>query len=554
MMGVEGNGTRVDGPSRADWGTISAALRNRSGTVPGRSALSSRRESGSASPSDTGTHKSDAHHGVAGILDLVTELQANGALLLFHDPSGEPYARLSSLLIGGTRTLAVRSREFEQVLLGVSIARQRQAGQRVRGVQQASWVDACRTVAALAVHEGPSRPVFVRVARLENPPRVIVDLGDESGRAVVVTETGWCVVDDPPVAFRRSSSMRSLPIPDPGGDLSRLRKYLHFSDSAYPLVLAWMVNSLAGTVPYVLLVIYGEQGSAKSSGARCIRRLIDPSQSDLRGLSREERDLVIAAHSNYVLGFDNLSRLDARFSDAFCRLSDGSGFGTRRLYADRDEEVFSEPRPILLTGIEPAISAPDLLDRSYLMEAPRIVPSERRSERDLFAEFEQDRPQLFACLLDGVAAGLANLESVTLDQPPRRHDAARFAIAAEPSLGLPPGSTWTALSATRQEATTVATEASPFIEAIIELIEDESPFEGTMKGLLEVLLKRRGDARLPRGWPTNSNAASHALRRGTSILRDHGIDIDRQGPSGKYRDRLCTIGYGLTEPQSEEPV
>jgi hypothetical protein len=328
-----------------------------------------------------------------------------------------------------------------------------------------------------------------------------------------------------------------------------LRHYVHVSDASYPLVLAWAVNALAATVPNALIDLHGEQGSAKSTSARCLRRLIDPAQPDLRGLPRDERDLVIAAHNNYVLGFDNLSGLDSRLSDAFCRLSDGSGFGTRRLHTDREEEVFSGARPILLTGIEPATTAADLLDRTYLVEAPRIV--NHRGERELFAEFERDRPQLFGLLLDGVVSALAGLESVELAEVPRREDAARFAVAAEPGLGLPQGSIATALRSTHEQAVTFVTESSPFIQGVIDLVEECHLFTGTMKQLLHELDTRRVDTRARGAWPSGPVAAGHALRRGASTLRAMGMEVEHLGPSGRKRDRLWRIAEPASEPNRD---
>jgi putative DNA primase/helicase len=551
-MGADQNGTRTDAAATDDWDGVTRPLDVPMVLAGPRKKVQSETRRKRTSPTEA--QRPTAHpSGADKILDLATDLQADGSLELFHDGSGEPYAGVSSPLVTGVRTVAVHSGEFEQLFLRAMIQRQRSAGQPPRAVSQPAWHDASRTLAAMATHDRLARTVYTRVARLEDPPRVVIDLGDDSGCAVVVTDSGWMVTDDPPVAFRRSPHMRPLPVPQRGGQPDRLRKYIHVSDSTYPLVLAWTVNALAGTVPYVILVLYGEQDSAKSTSARILRRLIDPAQPEHRGLPRDERDLVIAAFNNYVLGFDNLSRLDLRWSDAFCRLSDGSGFGTRRLYSDRGEEVFSGARPILLTGIEPPTSAPDLLDRSYLVEASRIVPSERRDERELFAEFERDRPQLLGSLLDGVATALAHLESVQLDQAPRRADAARFAIAAEPGLGLAAGSIERAFGATRQQAMTVATEASPFLEAVIDLIEERQCFEGTMKSLLAILEERLRSSK-PSGWPTSSNAASSALKRGAPILRQIGIDVEHHGPRGKQRNRLWTITARPVEPTIEDAI
>jgi hypothetical protein len=76
-------------------------------------------------------------------------------------------------------------------------------------------------------------------------------------------------------------------------------------------------------VPYPLLAISGEQGSAKTVLSKLLKALIDPNAAPVRALSREERELMIAANNGYLLAFDNLSGLPVWLSDALCRLASG---------------------------------------------------------------------------------------------------------------------------------------------------------------------------------------------------------------------------------------
>jgi hypothetical protein len=87
-------------------------------------------------------------------------------------------------------------------------------------------------------------------------------------------------------------------------------------------------------------------------------------------LAREERDLVIAANNSHVLAFDNLSGLP------------------HALYTDADEVLFQAARPILLNGIGDVISRPDLADRAILVTLPPIRDTRRRSERQIWRDFE----------------------------------------------------------------------------------------------------------------------------------------------------------------------
>ena len=154
--------------------------------------------------------------------------------------------------------------------------------------------------------------------------------------------------------------MFPLPTPIRNGSLAHLRDMVNVgSDGDWALLLGWLVQALRPSVPYPILVLHGEQGSAKSTVARILRRLVDPNKAELRGDYREARDLAIAATNGWFVVLDNLSHLSTWLSDALCRLSTGGGFGTRMLYANDEEILFDFQRPIILTGIEELALDPD---------------------------------------------------------------------------------------------------------------------------------------------------------------------------------------------------
>ena len=70
---------------------------------------------------------------------------------------------------------------------------------------------ALQVLEAKAQFDGPERPVWVRIA--EHEGAIYLDLGNETWEAVKITTTGWEVVADPPVCFRRTRSMIALPYP-----------------------------------------------------------------------------------------------------------------------------------------------------------------------------------------------------------------------------------------------------------------------------------------------------------------------------------------------------
>jgi hypothetical protein len=124
-----------------------------------------------------------------------------------------------------------------------------------------------------------------------------------------------------------------------------------------------------------LLVIAGEQGSAKTVLSKMLRALVDPNVAPVRALPREERDLFIAANNGHVLAFDNLSALPPWLSDAFCWRASGGSFAVRQLYTDQDEVLFDAVRPIVLAPSAQALRkvAPPSVAQPAPNEQPQAV-------------------------------------------------------------------------------------------------------------------------------------------------------------------------------------
>ena len=259
-------------------------------------------------------------------------------------------------------------------------------------------------IEAKAHFDAPERVVHIRVGGLDG--RLYLDLGDETWRAVEIDATGWRVIDNPPVRFRRAAGMQPLPMPVPGGSVETLRSFLNVqSDADFVLVVAWALACLRNRGPYPVIVLSGEQGSAKSTFSAILRALLDPNTAPLRALPREDRDLFIAASNGHVLAFDNVSGLPAWISDTLCRLATGGGFAVRQLYTDQDEVLFDAARPVILNGIEDIVTRPDLADRAVFLTLEPIPEERRRPEAELWAAFEAERPRILGVLLDAVVRG-----------------------------------------------------------------------------------------------------------------------------------------------------
>jgi hypothetical protein len=329
-----------------------------------------------------------------------------------------------------------------------------------------------------------------------------------------------------------------LPLPEPrAGSIEELRPFLNLADeNSFILIVAWLVGALRPKGPYPILVLNGEQGSAKSTVSRLLRSVIDPSASCFRSYPRTERDVVISASNSWVLIFDNLSSLQPWFSDALCRISTGGGYATRELYKDKDETLFTDTRPIILNGITDIVHRHDLSDRCIFITLPPIKDEARRTEEQMNRKFDEARPGILGGLLDAVSTALKNYKSVTLPSLPRMADFAKWIVAAEPSLPWPPGAFLAAYNENRKGAYTSALDADIFAVAFREWFEGSEEWTGTASDLLQNIERDQDDKLLRhQAWPKDATRVSTKLRRLSGFLRRLGIDVEFTDRSGKSR-------------------
>ena len=460
---------------------------------------------------------------------------------LFHAPDSTGFADLN--INGHRETWPIRAKGFRRWLA-------RRFFEATQGAPCSEALQSALNVIEATAHfDAPERTVHIRIGGLDG--KLYLDLGDETWRAVEVDSTGWRVIDQPPVRFRRAAGMQPLPVPVSGGSIKTLRTFLNVqSDTDFVLVVAWALACLRNRGPYPVIALSGEQGSAKSTFSAILRALLDPNTAPLRALPREDRDLFIAASNGHVLAFDNVSGLPAWISDTLCRLATGGGFAVRQLYTDQDEVLFEAARPVILNGIEDIVTRPDLADRAIFLTLEPIPEARRRPEAELWAAFEAQRPGLLGALLDAVVEGLRRLPETRLEKLPRMADFALWASACETALWSA-GTFWAAYCDNRDDAVEGVIEADAVATAVCALMTTRTVWTGTASALLGALAEVVGErGAKSKAWPDNPRALAGRLRRAATFLRKVGVEISF-GREGRARTRNIHISTTPSCPATE---
>jgi len=441
---------------------------------------------------------------------------------LFHCLDGEAFITIP--VRGHRENWPVRSRQFKNWLS----ARAYEEMGIAPGAQAVE--DTLRVLEARAVNEGREETPWMRTGQRDG--RLFIDLCDADWRVIEIHRAGWKVTGGHDLPFIRSSSMRALPEPEAGESIDVLRPFVNTDREAdFMLSVAWLLAALGGRGPFPILMVQGQQGTGKSTFARVLRSLADPNGAPHRQLPRDIRDFAVAAANALVLSFDNISSIDPEISDMLCRASTGSGFATRTLHSDRDETVLNLSNPIILNGIPALSERADLADRTITVHLRPIPATERRSEKDLWREWDAAAPKVLGALLDGLSAGLRRIETTTLPELPRLADFALWITACEPGLGWEAGAFMTEYLENRSNAADSAFEADTVAVAIFDLAQAFSAdgWRGTPTELLETLnIQVSETIKRSRAWPITAQGLGNRMERAAPLLRSRGVHFERR--------------------------
>jgi hypothetical protein len=442
--------------------------------------------------------------------------------------------------------LASRSGNSLRARLAASL--HRQTGK----VASASALADCITVLEGEASELDPRPVWVRIGQHQDT--VVADMGTETGQCITVTPRGWSVQADSPVIFRRSELIHPLVTPDRGGTLDQLRELMNLPEDDYRLAIGWVVAAWFTGIPHPILLVQGEQGTAKSNLIRTLLDLVDPQPAADRTPPRDQREWAIFARASWAFSFDNITDIPPWLSNALCKGVTGDAVLQRVLHSDEDIGVYSFQRVIALTTI--AIRhdvAGDLADRILLVE-PEVI-DKRRTEADVQAARAAALPGALGAVLDLVAGVLRELPGTAVENAPRMADFAKVLAALDTVTG------WDTLASYRAKVATLALsliEGNTFAYAIYKLATAPSPgglepgpWEGTAAELLDTLRRLCAEARLTASdLPDDVRAVGRQVREIAPSLRKAGVDI-RPRKSGPRR--LLRITKIESEARPENP-
>jgi len=477
---------------------------------------------------ERGTKKKDKERKRKSVSEELVEIAMGEIELLFVDQFKVPYC---SFRTEDTRQVwPVKSKAFKRWICGLLWEKEK------RAVYSEALTSALNVLEAQAIY-GSKKQVRLWNRVAWHNGDIYYDLTNEKWQAVRIGKTGWEVIDEPPILFRRFTHHKPQIEPQKGGNLKDFLNFVNIKDEDVQiLTLVWLVTCFIPDIAHPILILHGPQGSAKTTFLKLCRLIIDPSETPLLTIPKDITGLIQILAHHYCSFFDNLSVLPDYVSDTLSRGCTGDGFSKRQLYTDDDDVLYSYKRVIGVNGINLPALKPDLLDRSIIIELERIPASNRKEEIALCKEFEEKLPFILGGIFDTLSQAIQIYDKTHLPLLPRLADFARWGFAISEALGTGGEKFLSAYFKNRNYQHYQIVENNPLALALMNFMEDQDHWEGTSSELLNNLTEKAKEIGINtkiKCWPQQPNTLVRHLNRLKVNLEAVGIDYQHYGHTRK---------------------
>gem|GEM_PF-1733074 len=466
-------------------------------------------------------------------------------VFLFKNEFREPFARIG--IDDHQEIWKCTSRDFKLWLIG------RYYDETGKGPNSEALQSAINTISAKAWRSKEEHKLQNRTA--EEKDSFWYDLADQQWRAVKITPAGW-EVTSPPVLFQRYNHQQAQPQPSQAGDVFKLLEFVNLKDeNAKILYLVSVVTSFVPDIAHIIFVIFGGEGTGKTTASKITRMVIDPSGSLTCRCYDNNREFVQYMAHNYVIILENLSGMSKNLSDTICTAVTGVGDSKRALFTNDDNIIYNFKRVFIINGINNVVTQSDLLRRSILFELSEIPENERVAEKTFWRRFEEARPVILGGIFSTLAKAMKIYPDVSLTGLYDMADYTLWGYAVAEALGLSGKNFLSAYAANRGRQVEEAVTNHPVAFATTLFMRDKTEWRGKPSDLLNELEGVADEEKIytkAKNWPKAANSLSRRLNEAKTVLAKSGIRIDI-GKSGE-REILLSLADNKNTVQTVQTV
>lgn len=388
--------------------------------------------------------------------------------------------------------------------------------------------------------------IYTRLAQADDA--IYYDLCSPTWELLKITGSGIETIpfseETPTFLHRQSMNEQVQPEYSDDDALEQLMQLLRISQSDRVVFKIHLISMFFERHETPIMLIHGEHGSIKTTITKTVKRIVDPSASNISSLSNRKADIPLSFHNKYLSVFDNVSELKQDVSDMFCRAITGEESSKRMLYTDADEYILQYKRKIILNGISPKIEWPDFNDRTIYYETSTISDNDKLTNEEFNHELEKLMPRILGQIFSTLSKTLTSY--VTIGKPirpfSRMGEFEKYGETIARVLGYEENEFLNRYKEKWQSSSLINIDAWPIINLIREMLKEISVFEDSVSNLHKRLKEDAKEAGIEvrgkeSGFPSKPNVLSRQLKMLSPGFRKLGYELSIKpytSNDGKY--------------------
>ncbi len=405
--------------------------------------------------------------------------------------------------------------------------------------------------------------VYTRLAHKDGG--IYYNLNDDQSQTIEISKNGYTVVSaeqffDKDFVMYSAPSMGAQVLPSEKNDgrslMDLLNPYINLDESEQILLVVTIVTWFIESIPKPVIVLFGGQGTGKTTLSRMIKMIVDPSDYDAFTMPKSKEDLSVALANNYLLTIDNVSNLPKESSDLLCSAVTGVSSINRTLFTNNEVSLVTFRNALLINGITINNFKPDFYDRSIKFEMKRLK-GEYKIGKSFIDDFKQDVPSILRKIFYTLAEAIKQYESLPVNGNYRMADYVHWGRAISKVLFGDDNLFLNAYEENRRTVSQYVLDENP-VASVLELklkdffdikrkihgssiLSNRKIFEATPTELLRTLEEEAQKSNLKyalrsHNWPKTPQELSIQLKRLKENFVDLGylIDIGKKKNGKRY--------------------
>ena len=155
----------------------------------------------------------------------------------------------------------------------------------------------------------------------------------------------WSI--DPGSSFDGRRELLPLPVPSRNGSIELLRPYVNLTESHFRRAIVWLAAALLPCGPHPVLVIRGDEGSARSTLARVLKLLIDPHLRPILTEHESTTDLMATWLDTWLPAYDDVGLMSPWLSISLSELVRGRSLAIDTVASAKELTTTLGDRPMI---------------------------------------------------------------------------------------------------------------------------------------------------------------------------------------------------------------